>query len=886
MRLPKSFLQAMKETILKDTQLLAVIPKDMKAHENSLESKTGPGNQRDHPQMLEDVVVETEEKKPGEGAHGNLPLNDQGEGVAGFEQNVNERGSMESKVCKAETEDNGVQEYFETRINTAERDSGDKGDNDFVENSNKVHKSGLDDVTAPKQIEDQTDKSCLGVDKVKEATGLLKEAEAGIGFRGIENANNDKDIKAGISDHDNRDPIGSNLSFKKEAQILHDEAKSARSESKKDSGHQGNDVDGSFDKLDKESNENSLKGQSRDGIVEKFQNHNKNHSPMSEGNDFISGEIFQGKLDELDPSDNNQKILVRDSIDGILISKWKAMVDNKDSAKEMTEPANTGKDNIPESPVVSPRKCSSEKAIIRNDSNDSKVSDTTNSKESISKRRTRSASDQHTSKTLSILKGFFEALDRKKVQRQLSASKESHVLEKSTKLESSKTGEVLNAALGELPKQESVVSVSSRIESKLAANKEVERETSGEAVREGDFADIEPETGSKNLLDGGSGNDYPGDLAGKFLLREEERTEICVPTEARKAYGANNLRESFTGILGETSLLRKELAGPSEGKTGKENKLTAENYYNKEGIRADDDEMLLPRSSALVEKVKPRGGHSFKIENVQFDVRTSENLIPVVRTDLNAKKFHSEHGEDASGDAVFSITFKRSFDDDCDVKIQEKVENVDHHSAKRNSGENLGMTALEANAGLENHTNGRSDVLSKQDICTRNEDIAKNGNETEVHNATVDSLPRTQDVYLSHRMVEQISQDAIRVHEGRTGIPESKNFDEDDSNMPDSAGRTRNEKSMPSDSVMKTSLAEGSNSESRIQSYLIVSENPVGVQGGNLVENMRKDPQVEIKKRRQKVHGDGEKNAGNSRPEKIIPKPPHGRARGRPVSGR
>jgi len=122
------------------------------------------------------------------------------------------------------------------------------------------------------------------------------------------------------------------------------------------------------------------------------------------------------------------RILARDSIDGT----YAFTMENLDRRKSFSISTkrtelnqareedggfpNTKEECVPESPAVSPRKSSSDKLKQRNDSNDSRVSEGSNSRESVSKRRTRSGSEQHTSKTLSVLKNFFDTLDRRKLQ--------------------------------------------------------------------------------------------------------------------------------------------------------------------------------------------------------------------------------------------------------------------------------------------------------------------------------------------------------------------------------------------------------------------------------------------------------------------------------------
>ena len=133
----------------------------------------------------------------------------------------------------------------------------------------------------------------------------------------------------------------------------------------------------------------------------------------------------------------NSRILARDSIDGTY-AFTEENLDRRKSFSTFTKRTelnlareedggfpNTKKESVPESPTVSPRKSSSDKPRHQNDSNDSRVSEGSNSRESVSKRRTRSGSEQHTSKTLSVLKNFFDTLDRRKLQ--LSDSNDSKI---------------------------------------------------------------------------------------------------------------------------------------------------------------------------------------------------------------------------------------------------------------------------------------------------------------------------------------------------------------------------------------------------------------------------------------------------------------------------
>ena len=133
----------------------------------------------------------------------------------------------------------------------------------------------------------------------------------------------------------------------------------------------------------------------------------------------------------------NSRILARDSIDGTYafmggnldrrksFSTFTRLTELNQAREEDGGFPNTKKESVPESPAVSPRKSSSDKLRHRNDSNDSRVSEGSNSRESVSKRRTRSGSEQHTSKTLSVLKNFFDTLDRRKLQ--LSDSNDSKI---------------------------------------------------------------------------------------------------------------------------------------------------------------------------------------------------------------------------------------------------------------------------------------------------------------------------------------------------------------------------------------------------------------------------------------------------------------------------
>ena len=441
MRLPKNFLQVMKDTILKDNKLSSSVVKDCKPATQTFDSvkreEDGAAPNKDNANIVDagdeerrtEDVKEEEDVTQGdkEAADDVDDVDDHREReakVVCYEVATRNEGSMDDKEKEALVDI----EMVKHRINVSEEDDVQKTREIMrLEETNenpgmKACAAGVENeigLLVEGHHECFNDSYKTG-DKVKSAENLkelpqgnkeqllLKQVSAEPEFA----------VSSSLSNKNSKTSRESRRSCEDDVLIEMRVEKKPPHDSKEQSFNENRQTYGdSFDVK-------TERDKCRLDIV------NDKTGFTSSVHHFLDGNLVEANLGVA-----NSRILARDSIDGTLASSRGSCLTKAKSDSGIGKPvdSNTKKERleeedwvqVPESPVGSPRKSSNEKALHRIDSNDSRVSEGSNSKESQSKRRTRSASDQHTSKTLSVLKSFFDALDRRKLHRQLSENNDS-----------------------------------------------------------------------------------------------------------------------------------------------------------------------------------------------------------------------------------------------------------------------------------------------------------------------------------------------------------------------------------------------------------------------------------------------------------------------------
>ena len=435
MRLPKSFLQAMKDNILKDNKLGNIASKETRVSEQLPESNAGkddigpvtsssPDERReDEADDGDHVPVATKETSDDIGDHNHKNK----ENIDGSNRNLNcnevfelEKGKHVSDDRQQEKVDSAFPPNDE-EIQDIKRNPERENDRDTAFENHRIQKvkwnylpdegneTGLNEIRNGEQINScrQVEKSSHNGDKVE----LLKSNS------------NDEELNKYVSKSENEMPI------------VHHTSSSNRIQ---DSKH-------SDDALPNANNEQKdeiwAEGIVAVSTTNQLLCYKKDTADVQDPHKLEKDILFEKNhmkfpVDEGDLPEFNTRILVRDSIDGTFGTKEEniagtSRVPTARTWSEVCEESERGRhvpeDSIPESPIMSPKKSANERPLHRNDSNDSRVSECSNSKESVGKRRTRSGSEQHTSKTLSVLRSFFDSLDRRKLQRHLSESNDTKV---------------------------------------------------------------------------------------------------------------------------------------------------------------------------------------------------------------------------------------------------------------------------------------------------------------------------------------------------------------------------------------------------------------------------------------------------------------------------
>lgn len=305
---------------------------------------------------------------------------------------------------------------------------------------------------------------------------------------------------------------------------------------------------------------------------------------------FIESNASKMALEETNKSNLNvaettDKVLARDSIDGNFYlfdnKARKAVVTPKRlELTEIVKAAMEGRQigegidgSIPESPILSPVEESTGKRASKNDSNDSKISEATNSKESSSKKRVRSGSGQHSSRTQSLLKGFFEALDRRKKEQ--GESKQSGNAGKDSRSGTGVLRKKSVGSVGVLGDKETSVGV---IESKEGQTNERKEVLSSLITTSNDIAEIKVE---------GSNETLASKRSSVLFDQNQDAVEVTAKTSE------NDLLENERLVAGET---RDTLFIEGEGKEDDVIKRSKEKVFvkNDEGSQEYTKSVNLP----------------------------------------------------------------------------------------------------------------------------------------------------------------------------------------------------------------------------------------------------------------------------------------------------
>ena len=307
------------------------------------------------------------------------------------------------------------------------------------------------------------------------------------------------------------------------------------------------------------------------------------------------------KKSDLNVVDKAEKVLARDSIDGNFLlfdnKTMKAVVTPKRlELKEIVKDVMDGRqihegveESIPESPILSPVEESAERRASKNDSNDSKISEATNSKESSSKKRARSGSGQHSSRTQSLLKGFFEALDRRK--REQGESKQAANAAKDAK---NSTGVLQGRSVGSagvLGDKESLVGV---IESGERQKNETKEVFSGLVTASNDVAEIKVDGSNETLASKKSS-----------MLFDQNQDTAAVTAKISE----NDLLENERMVTGETR------DAPSVEREGKEDDVG----------RRSKDEVFVKSDKGSLEYVNYGNRPDIKAKESPENERLQEN---------------------------------------------------------------------------------------------------------------------------------------------------------------------------------------------------------------------------------------------------------------------
>ena len=747
-RLPKSFLLAMKETILKDNKLIPVVHKDSKPTDLSsgshkkeaaftTDGKPGKLSVASGGQVPETQNYEFVEE--------NVPNKDVGSVVKVDSKGDEILPKLKEKVVKGQREGNNVNPDFGEACEIAEINDlvpEDKQKEANLIEINVIESSGK--VRSP-YVDYELEKKQLLSSDAKESSGR-KSTEVGLSKNGKEKIDSKK-VSRERSTEENRTAEKLEGSYHQ----IHSDLKILDSSV----------MEGTDDKqFLQEKNLNSLKALEKpnlshevnvgespadrnlrtDGNADSEQNQESNRVAQSEDvENHISVTGFketkdfeidckydeallesnasklaqeETKKSDLNAGDKAEKILARDSIDGNFqlfdnkamkavvtpkLSELKEIVKDTMGERKMREGV---EESIPESPLLSPVEESAERRATKNDSNDSKISEATNSKESSSKKRARSGSGQHSSRTQSLLKGFFEALDRRK--REQSESKQAANAGKDDK---KSTGVLRKKSIGSSGASDDKETLVGVIEYRERQKNETKEVLSGLITASNDVAELKVERSNETLASKKSSAlfDHNQDttaitakisendlLENERVVTGETRDAPFIEGEGKEDDVINRSKEEalvkidedspnsvkyFNGLqikakeslgneLHQENVTKQTLNIPhdverlavdgtdglessrlrSEAKTGLGEPKSADSKIGNHDTVDDANNKMIPFDSpqetkGLDDTLAKRIDRIFTMENVQVDVKTSDSYIPfVVGTSENVRK--------------------------------------------------------------------------------------------------------------------------------------------------------------------------------------------------------------------------------------------------------
>ena len=727
-RLPKSFLQTMKETILKDNKLGNIVSKDIKADEQLSESFNRRGR-------LDPFQIKSPDEHMEEVANDKNPLAVDIGKVSGNFEDCNLQNEKKSEQSQNEGNQLLKVNAVVDNENALLLSHDPQQENHRNVPLPKVKEIGFNE----RHLEEETNKNLAF-----ESDGNHEMNDNNLLDEGI-----DVIVKENINEEEN-------LSYKKSDKIVksnHDDNKTGLLESTKITVFPTHRISSNRtqDAMYSANSQTDVKEKEKEPeLIESLGDRLLPLSPIDQPGNYLKDsvrdvqdpqkldkDVFFARNDvnsfEGDIPETRNKVLVRDSIDGTFAIKEEYFNGNKKvstSAKpEEVSPGieENGKcsnlDDKAESPVGSPRKSVSEKPLQRNDSIDSKVSEGSNSKESVSRRRTRSASEQHTSKTLSVLKNFFDAFDRRKLQRHLSDNYDSKLQGKiidieSVNRESQHSGKefvVLKVDEGhEAGNRESRVI---GIDSKVPFTRENELKNFGRADEEGSksrasdnpvgapIKSVESSlqtTPEEKNAESQNKIYQTGSMDSKSDDREDERkTPIHDPNSVvdvqldEKTHGKSRSEIPFNVTRQSDD---DKINGFQDGiqcgiacKSTALSSMTSERPNQPFDIeKGKHDPMLISKNHAFLdlEQEKPNvinqvnqfstaecadlpfKRHTLNVENYHVDVKTTSNLVPFVTTNLinegnesmepSTPDLTSSKHNNASSGVVFKITIERT----------------------------------------------------------------------------------------------------------------------------------------------------------------------------------------------------------------------------------
>eukprot|EP00794_Sanderia_malayensis_P020068 gene20068-22037_t len=350
------------------------------------------------------------------------------------------------------------------------------------------------------------------------------------------------------------------------------------------------------------------------------------------------------------------------------------------------------------------RESSINKHQMGHDSNDSKVSESSHSRESIGRRRLKSSSEPDSSRAFTVLKGFFESLDRKKAtvgdSKQRVASAENQMV----------VDQVEGNERGPCELHDELKVAEHGCERKSPPSNDVEFDKAG-VVREVSRTSAKDENLAKDvdkiavsLLD--DGVIRPGGEIVKSMHRNKDNddsTELPCAESNEVVEGVmecdykrnevkliddNRIFDAEKAVIGRDTVIRDAKADSSHeednggniqayvgdvGSTEALKELEPRASYGGNRViqsGTDDQAQSIGTSDAMRSEKLPQVDYTFKTDNFDVDVKTSLNLVPRVvettnrvddRTNLSPIGFDVKTTETASAsDMVVKITLKRA----------------------------------------------------------------------------------------------------------------------------------------------------------------------------------------------------------------------------------